>query len=228
MQFKILFSLLAVTILFSSCSPKDEQIEAWVNKNPDKIMKALMDYQRKMQEDSQPKPEDVKNNSGALFENAGSPSLGNGPITLAYFFDFNCGHCAKQSETLKDVLSKKTNIKVIFKNFAVLGPSSELAAKAALSAHLQGKYYEFYSEALKIREKNPETLKTIAKKIGLNVVQWEKDLENENVKKEIDHVAELAHKMKIGGTPAIAIAPDKIFPGRVDQLLQVIESIEKN
>lgn len=226
MNFKALIYLALTTVILSGCGTSDDQIQKWVEKNPDKILQALITYQKKQQEQNQPTAAEVKANASELFENAGSPKKGNGPIKIAYFFDFNCGHCARQSEILKDVMAKKSNIQVTFKNFAVLGPSSELSARAALAAHQQGKYYDFYSETIKLKQKNPDSLKAIAKKLGLDLKKWEADMNSENVKKEIVHVNQLAQKMKLSGTPAIAIAPDLIFPGRVDQLLQIVDSIK--
>lgn len=224
---KKLIAALILPLTLFSCKPSDEQIQKWVEKNPDKILTALMDYQRKQQEANQPKGEDVKANSAALFENSGSPSVGAGSIKIAYFFDFNCGHCARQSETIKAVLAKTNKIQVIYKNLPVLGPSSELAARAALAAHQQGKYLDFYNETFKTRVKDEASLKAIAKKIKLDVAQWEKDMNGEAVQKEIAHVQELAGKMKISGTPALAIAPETIIPGRVDQLMEIVESIKQ-
>lgn len=50
-------------------------------------------------------------------------------------------------------------------------------------------------------------------------------MESESVLGETQHVRQLAEKMKFGGTPFLAIAPDKDFPGRVDGLMGVIESM---
>ncbi len=226
MSLKNISLLATLSFLLVSCNgASDKQIEAWVEKNPDKIITALTNYQRAQQEANQPKAEDVKANADGLFGNAGSPKVGNGSIKIAYFFDFNCGHCARQSETIKAVLEKNKNVEVVYKNLPVLGPSSELAARGAMAAHLQNKFKEFYEETYKTREKNPESLKAIAKKVGLDVSKWEKDLNGEVVSAEISHVRDLASKMKIGGTPFLAIAPDKVFPGRVDQLMEIVSSL---
>lgn len=230
-MYRKLFVVIFLTIsaaALSSCKATDQQIQQWVEKNPDKILKVLMDHQRKQQEANQPKSEDVKANSAALFENTGSPTLGSGKIKIAYFFDFNCGHCARQSETIKALMAKSSDkVTIIYKNFPVLGPSSELAAKAALAAHQQNKYFEFYEETYKTRDKSLESLKAIAKKINLNVKKWEADLNGESVSKELQHVHELAEKLKLSGTPALAIAPETIIPGRVDQLEQIVNSIKQ-
>lgn len=218
--------VLIPAFLLTACNPSDEQIAKWVEKNPDKIIAALMKYQQAQHEEGQPKPEMVKENSTELFKHSSSPSAGNGPVEIAYFFDFNCGHCARQSEIIKSVLEKNKNVKIIYKNFPILSPSSELAAKAALAAHQQNKYQEFYNELFKTKEKSPENLKKIATKLNLNLKKWEADMEGPEVAGEIKHVMELAQKLKISGTPFLAISPDKAFPGRVDDLAGVVESIK--
>ncbi len=224
---KLQLVLLTLTGLFlSACNPTDKQIEEWVKKNPEKIIQALMEHQKAQQEANSPKPEMVKENAKDLFEHTSSPRAGSGKIKIAYFFDFNCGHCARQSETIKQVLAANKDVEVIYKNLPVLGPSSELSARAALSAHQQNKFHEFYTELYKTREKNPDSLKKIASKLGLDVKKWEKDMESEAVNNEITHVQTLAGKMKLNGTPAIAIAPDKIFPGRVDHLADLVKSVQ--
>lgn len=215
----------ATLALFAGCTPSDKQIETWVTKNPEKILNALMDFQRDQQQANMPKAEMVQQYTKELFENSASPTAGSGAIKIAYFFDFNCGHCKRQSETIQAVLDKDKRVEVVYKNFPVLGPSSELAARAALSAHQQSKYKEFYTELYKIQDKSPDALKKIAQKLGLDVKKWETDMQSEAVNKELEHVQDLAQKMKIGGTPFLAIAPDKIFPGRVDQLMEIVQSL---
>lgn len=210
----------------TGCGPSDKQIEAWVEKNPETILKSLQGFQRKQQEDNQPKPEMVKQYSKELFENSGSPTVGEGKVKIAYFFDFNCGHCTKQGQVINDVLKNSKDVTIIYKNFPILSPSSETAAKAALAANLQGpgKYKAFYDEIYKNEKKDDATYEKIAKGLKLDMAKWKADINGEAVKAELDHVRDLAKKMKISGTPLIAIAPDKIFPGRVDQLMEIVQA----
>ncbi len=207
----------------AGCGPNDKQIEEWVEKNPETIIKALQNFQRKQQEDNQPKPEMVKQYAKELFENAGSPSTGTGKLKIAYFFDFNCGHCTKQGETINEVLKNSKDVTVIYKNMPILAPSSEMLAKATLAASQQGKYKEFYDEIYKNEKKDEATMEKIAKTLKLDLAKWKADLDGAAVKAELDHVRDLAQKMKITGTPLIAISPDKIFPGRVDQLMEIVQ-----
>lgn len=207
----------------SGCGPSDKQIQDWVEKNPETIIKSLQGFQRKQQEDNQPKPEMVKEFSKELFENPGSPSVGTGKVKIAYFFDFNCGHCTKQGETINDVLKKTKDVTIVYKNFPILAPSSEMMARATLAAHQQGRYKEFYDGLYKSQSKDEAAMEKVAKSLKLDVAKWKADMAGEAVTAELAHVRQLAEKMKLSGTPILAIAPDQIFPGRVDQLMEIVQ-----
>lgn len=228
MRFPFRFVTLAaaMAILSTGCGPSDKQIQAWVEKNPEIIIKSLQGFQRRQQEENQPKPEMVKEFSKELFENAGSPKVGDGKIKIAYFFDFNCGHCTKQGEVINDVLKNSKDVTIIYKNFPILAPSSEMMAKASLAAHLQGKYKAFYDEIYKLEKKDEAAMEKAAKTLKLDVAKWKADMSGDAVKAELEHVRDLATKMKLSGTPLLAIAPDQIFPGRVDQLMEIVQKLK--
>lgn len=225
----VLISLLALGLISCNQGSSDKKIQEWVEKNPDVIMKSIMEYQRKQQEDSMPKAADVEANSESLFKHAGSPTAGaaEGKIKIAYFFDFLCGHCEVQSKTNAAVLEKRTDVQIIYKNLPILSEFSQEIAQAALAAHLQGKYKAYYDSffATPKPERNPAALKKIAQKLGLDMKKWEADRNGETVMNEINHVRELAAKMKVNGTPALAIAPNIMVPGRADGLAQMIEKL---
>lgn len=226
MKLKSFIPFIACFFILNACNEmSDQQIEEWVKKNPDKILDAIIAHQKKQQEENQPSSALLKQYSSELFSEK-SPSVGKGPVKIVYFFDFNCGHCKRQSNTMNEVISKAGDkVQIFYKNFAILGPSSLVAAKAALAAHQQGKYKAFYDEIHKTQDKSLESMKKIAQNLKLDVKKWEADLESASVKNELDQTSQLAEKMNINGTPFIAIAPDKVFPGRVDQLLQIVEKL---
>lgn len=61
----------------------------------------------------------------------------NGEVILVAFLDMRCGYCKKMHPILTDLIAKNSNLKVIYKDLAVLGPDSEVAAKALLAAKNQ-------------------------------------------------------------------------------------------
>lgn len=230
MKRSMIYSAITIFALGSvtACAPTDKQIADWVEKNPEVILKSVEAYSRKQREDSQPKPEMATTFKADLFEHSGSPTFGKGPIKIAYFFDFNCGYCHKQHDVLEDLAKTRgSEFTVIYKNFPILSPSSELAAKAALSASLQGKYKEFYDGIYATKDKDMKTMTSIAKKLKLDMKKWETDMDGDAVKSELQHVRDLATKMKIGGTPLLAMAPNTVIPGFVQDLSGLITEAEK-
>ena len=218
----------AMALTTAACAPSDKQIAVWVEKNPEAILKSVEAFTRKQREDNQPKPEMATTYKSELFEHSASPTAGTGPVKIAYFFDFNCGYCVKQSEVIEQVLKEKSSeVTIVYKNFPILSPTSELAARAALAAHQQGKYKDFYKEIYSTREKTPDSMKAIAKKLKLDLSKWEKDMDSEAVTSELEHVRDLATKMKIGGTPLLAMGPNTVIPGFVQDLNGLLASAKK-
>ncbi len=160
-----------------------------------------------------------------------SPIIGNpnGEITIYEFFDYNCGHCKIQNPIINDLINTNKDIKVILKNFPIF-PVSHMPAKANIAAKKQGKTFEIhksffenyllpfnYSEIAveMLNKKIFDKVIKIAKNIGLNTEKLEKDMNSEDVEKEIDITKKIAHKLNIHGTPAFIIK-DEVFPNFMD------------
>lgn len=143
-----------------------------------------------------------------LFNAATSPVAGNakGDVTLVEFFDYQCPHCKDASPIINDAIKNDPNLRVVYKEFPIFGQSSTYASKAALAANKQGKYLAFH-EAL-IETQNPLTKEKVmaaAKKVGLSIEQWEKDMDSQAVKDELAANLKLAQKLGIMGTPAFVV-----------------------
>ena len=127
---------------------QSEQVEKiihdYIVKHPDLIMKSVDDFQRASMEQKQQGA--IKQNRAALFDDDKSPFMGNpaGDVTIIEFFDYNCHYCKQVFPEIKSLTETDKNLKVIFKDFPILGPTSEVAAKWALAAQAQGKYFPFH------------------------------------------------------------------------------------
>jgi len=75
-----------------------------------------------------------------LFADQGSPVEGNaqGKVTIVEFFDYRCVHCRNVASTIDQIVSSNASVRVVYKNFPVLGEPSVLAARAAVAAQQQG------------------------------------------------------------------------------------------
>jgi protein-disulfide isomerase len=211
---------------------KDEvnkAIEEYILAHPQVIMKSVDDYQRKaMQEKFS---EAVEKNRDSLFADKFAPFIGNekGDVTMIEFFDYNCGYCKKVFGSINNLAAEDKNLKIIFKELPILGPSSETASKWALAAHMQGKYFAFHQ--IMMAHKGPindEVLEKAAKDAGLDMARVKSDIQSTDILVQIEKNRSLAGQMGISGTPAFIIGTE-VIPGAVDHdaLKAKIEEVRK-
>jgi protein-disulfide isomerase len=152
-----------------------------------------------------------------LYADPDTPIVGNpkGDVTIAVFFDYNCGYCKKTLPGLQALLAKDPSLKVVYKEFPVLGPSSILGARAALAAHKQGKYAAFHEALVQLPNITLEEIKTLAERLGLNAEKLAQDLEDPKTMEALERNAQLANTLEINGTPAYIVG-EQLFPGAVD------------
>lgn len=163
-----------------------------------------------------------------------SPVKGNpkAKITIVEFSDFECPYCSRGNQTVQQVLKAYPNdVKISFKNLPLpfheqAGP----AAKAALAAGKQGKFWEFHDELFASQDKlklGQSFYEETAKKLGLNVDQWRKDMDSADVAAALKADSELASKLGVRGTPGFFLNGVRVagaypfdhFKSIVDRLL---------
>ena len=77
----------------------------------------------------------VAANRDAIFDDGFSWVGGNpeGSVTLVEFLDYQCGYCRKAQPEVTELLAADGDIRLIVKEMPILGPGSELAARAAIA-----------------------------------------------------------------------------------------------
>src|SRR3546814_17678122 len=87
--------------------------------------------------------------SDEIFNDPASPVVGNpqGDVSLVEFFDYNCPYCRRVAPTIGEIEDSDPKLRIVYKEWPILGPNSEFAARAALASRSQGKYFAFH-EAL--------------------------------------------------------------------------------
>ncbi len=153
----------------------------------------------------------------ALLNSPTSPVAGNpnGDVSIVEFFDYQCGYCKKVSPVIAELIAKDANVRVVYKDFPILGPESVYAARAALAANKQGKYAGFYDALMASQTVDESVVKSIAAKLGMDSARLLADMEDASVQKTIDDNYSLANMLGIGGTPAFVIG-DALLPGATD------------
>lgn len=145
-----------------------------------------------------------------LFQHPGDPVAGNpkGKVTVVEFFDYQCGHCVSMAPVMSEIIKTNPNVRVIFKEYPIRGELSVYAARAALAANKQGKYYPF-SHALLMNAQSltPQKVLQIAKQQGLNVEKLKKDMRASGITAELTANSNMARELNVIGTPAFFIGP---------------------
>jgi len=194
----------------------DKVIEAYLRAHPEVVIASLEQFQRDQrvaQQQAQARADLtlVSDNEKEIFEDGYSFVAGNpdGNITLVEFSDYNCGYCKRAHNVVADFIEADGNIRLIVKEFPILGPGSTLAARAALASTMQDnakKYGAFNDALMKHRGSHSEaTVMKIAATIGLDVDQLEVDMESPEIDDMVKRTFDLAEKLSINGTPAFIL-----------------------
>ncbi len=214
-------TLLSPVLTNAAPANKDQMQKAmrdYIMKNPEVIIQSLQDYQKKQMDDTQKSFKQVQamapKFADQLFRSTGDPVAGNpkGTVTIVEFSDYQCSHCLTMSPVLSKVIKDNPNVRVVLKEFPIRGPMSETAAKAALAAKQQGKYYEF-RVALMENQKgkfSEEFIMSTAKKVGLNVKKLKADMNSKTVTDQIKKTQKLAQDLKIMYTPVFFVGKTNV------------------
>jgi protein-disulfide isomerase len=154
-----------------------------------------------------------------LLNDPDAPVAGNvvGNTTLVEFFDYNCPYCRRVAATVTDVVDDDPDLRLVYKEFPILGPGSQFAARAALASRKQAKYVPFH-EALMAADGQvgEDGVLEIASQVGLDVDRLRRDMEDPAIEAAIRRNLELANALGITGTPSFVIG-DRVVPGAVDR-----------
>ncbi len=172
----------------------------------------------------------LKMRQAELLQDSASPVGGNadGDITVIEFFDYNCGYCKKAAPTVTSLIARDAGVRVIYKEFPILGPQSIIAARAALAAAKQGKYSEFHQQMMARDQADDASIKRVADQLGLDHGVLLKDMETPEITEAIDRNYRLAADLGIEGTPAFIVG-ERMMPGAVGlESLAAIVTAERN
>lgn len=169
----------------------------------------------------------IKGNAKEIFRPAASPVIGNakGDVTVLEFFDYNCGYCKRAFGDVARLVDQDNQVKLIMKELPILSKGSEEAAKVALAAKMQGKYWEFHRAMIEAPGQAGEaSALRVAEKLNLDMAKLKKDMVSAAVKKEIDDTRALAQKLGIQGTPHFFVG-DRMIPGAPENLYQQMSKL---
>jgi protein-disulfide isomerase len=160
----------------------------------------------------------VADNHETIFNSTRQVTIGNaqGDVTLVEFFDYNCGYCKRALSDMMDLMKGDTKLRVVLKEFPVLGEGSTQAAQVAVAVRMQDKtggkkYLEFHQKLLGGRgQADKARALAVAKEVGMDMGRLEKDMASEEVKTTLAESFKLAEAMGLNGTPSYVVGTDVV------------------
>jgi protein-disulfide isomerase len=196
----------------------DQQISQYLKNHPEDVMAALKlaqakDERRQLAEAQQA----VELNRDQIFNNPADPVAGNlqGDVTVVEFFDYRCPYCKRVSDSLMQLLKDDPKVKLVYKEFPILGPESVVAAKIALAAHRQGKYELVHTAFMAHKGSFEEAdLLALAASVGADPAKLAADVRDPAIVGLLQANDSLAGALGITGTPGFLFGK-QLVPGAI-------------
>lgn len=207
-------------------------IREYLIHNPEVLVEAMqaLEAKRKARRESAARSV-IQSHKKQIYADADAPVGGNpeGDVTIVEFFDYQCGYCKRAARAVEDALAKDKRLRVVYKEFPILGPNSLLAARAALASRAQGKYLAFHKALMEAKISYDErSVMRIAASVGVDTARLKKDMRAPRIQEHIDRNHALARALGIRGTPAFIVG-EQLFPGALtpQQLARMIQNARR-
>jgi len=197
----------------------EEVIAKWVEANPQAIISSLQNMQRKAAEEQMKNAQkNIGEKKEELFNDKTSPEFAPAgyDVTIVEFFDYACGYCKKANATIEKLIKEDKKIRVVFKEFPILGPTSTEMAAVALAVNMvePKSYKKFHDALMKSNERGKQGALKAVKAAGIDVSKVESTLASnqEKIASIIQANLALGSSIGISGTPGFVVG-EELIPG---------------
>jgi predicted DsbA family dithiol-disulfide isomerase len=149
----------------------------------------------------------------------GSPAKGaeKPSVLIVEWADFECPACGAAREVLDSLIEQYPNhVRLVFKHFPLsIHPNAETAARAAVAAQKQGKFWAMHRALFESQDRGLDrvAIERIARETGVDMKQFSKDLDSESVADIVARDRKQGEAVDLSGTPTIYINGRLFKPG---------------
>jgi protein-disulfide isomerase len=145
-------------------------------------------------------------------------------VTLTYFYDYACGYCRLSNPDIERLLKEDKGLRVVYREFPILGPDSVAAARVSLAASKAGKFTQYHDALYAAGRPGPDTIALAAKSAGVPAEPTEDPAQEAELRANMT----LASQLGATGTP-LFIVGDRVINSAVgyDGLKAAIEAARK-
>ena len=189
-------------------------IRDYLLRNPEVLQEVIQEMERRQtQAEAEKFRGAIKEHADALFNSKRQIVLGNpqGDVTMVEFFDYNCGFCRKALADKMELIKNDPRLRLVLKEFPVLGEGSTQAAQVAVSVRLQDKtggkkYLEFHQKMFASRGQiDKARALAVVREIGFDAARAEREMGSEEVRLTLEEGFKLAEALGINGTPTYVL-----------------------
>ena len=206
------------------------EIRSYLIENPEVLMEAIEVLERRRARDAaQAEVVMLDNYRDQIFNDGVSWEGGNpdGDITIVEFLDYRCSFCKRAFPAVEELIASDGNIKIIVKEFPILGEASVLGSRYALATkrtHGDDAYKMVHDAMMELRgDLNERAIERISDGLDLDHDDIEADMESEEITQIIADNRDLGARLQIQGTPSF-IMGERFVRGFVelDQMRAIV------
>lgn len=216
-------------------SQVEKIVREYILENPEIIEEALIELENRSQRaQEEARSETIRAEQDALLRSDADLVLGNpdGDVTVVEFFDFNCGYCKRAFPDVQALLEDDAQLRVVLKDFPILGPGSVEAAKVALAVKRlndDAGASDFHARLMGMQgQANAARALALVEEMGLDRARVEIEMASPEIEAVISANLELAQRLGLTGTPSFVIG-DRIVVGAVgkEPLAEAVGSVRE-
>ncbi|MBY6137964.1 DsbA family protein [Leisingera daeponensis] len=191
------------------------EVREYILSNPELILEAVDLLEQRQQQAEAARDDVLVEENLAELQNDGYSWVGGNPdgdITLVEFMDYRCGYCRRAAPEVAKLLESDGNIRLVIKEFPILGDASVLSARFAVATkHAAGDdaYKQVHDALIEFGgEPNEVALRRLAEGLSLDADAIFAKMDSEEVTAELRQTRALAQKMAISGTPTFVLGTE--------------------
>jgi protein-disulfide isomerase len=195
------------------------EIRAYLLEHPELLLEVIQKLEERKQAETAASDQAlIAANKDAIFDDGFSYVAGNpeGSLTVVEFLDYQCGYCRRSHPEIAELLASDDDIRLVVKEMPILGPGSELAARAALAtliAEGPEAYGELHDRLMRLEgEVTDVRLDALLTELGHDPAAIRDGMDDPEVDRRLAETRALAGTLAISGTPTFVVG-DRMLRG---------------
>lgn len=195
----------------------EEVVAKWIEANPQAIINSVTNMQKKvMEEQTKNAQKSISSKKGELYNDKNSPAIApkGHDIVVVEFFDYNCGYCKKSNETVESLIKSDNKIKFVYKEFPILGQTSEDLSVVAIAVNMIApeSYVKFHNALMTSHVQSKNEAIKLAGTLGVNTSKLQStiDSKKDKIMEIINANRTLGASIGVNGTPAFVIGEELV------------------